>query len=148
MQSNAILSVYIDNKLQFAQYGQGVLSENSMQELGTHQIVVQAWASGGKVFSKTVHVSVNKEVTSTCLPAFDPNVNVCAPVNLSETKGTVLVHAAARSSISPVVLLQAFAGESNWTAVHFPIQKLLKIKLRMSSVVVSPVMASSGRSAP
>lgn len=79
-----------------------MLSENSMQELGTHQIVVQAWASGGKVFSKTVHVSVNKEVTSTCLPAFDPNVNVCAPVNLSETKGTVLVHAAARSSISPV----------------------------------------------
>jgi hypothetical protein len=31
---------------------------------------------------------------------------------------------------------------------HFPIQKLLKIKFRMSSVVVSPVMASSGRSAP
>ena len=75
-----------------------------------HQIVVQAWASDGKVFNKTVHVSVNKQVASTCLPAFDPNVNVCAPANLAETKGTVLVHAAARSSISPVVLLQAFAG--------------------------------------
>jgi len=55
-------------------------------------------------------VSVNKEVASTCLPAFDPNVNVCAPANLSETKGTLLVHAAARSSVSPVVLLQVFAG--------------------------------------
>jgi Big-like domain-containing protein len=104
------LHVYIDDKLQFAQYGQAVLSGKFNAGIGTHQIVVQAWASDGKVFSKTVHVSVNKEVTSSCLPAFDPNVNVCAPVNLSETKGTVLVHAAARSSISPVVLLQAFAG--------------------------------------
>ena len=148
MQSNAILRVYIDNKLQFAQYGQAVLSGKFNAGIRNASDRGAAWASDGKVFSKTVHVSVNKEVTSTCLPAFDPNVNVCAPVNLSETKGTVLVHAAARSSISPVVLLQAFAGESNWTAVHFPIQKLLKIKLRMSSVVVSPVMASSGRSAP
>src|SRR5258708_7923726 len=31
---------------------------------------------------------------------------------------------------------------------YFPIQKLLKIKFRISSVVVSPVMASSGRRAP
>jgi hypothetical protein len=31
---------------------------------------------------------------------------------------------------------------------HFPMQKLLKIKFRMSSVVVSPVIASSGRRAP
>lgn len=104
------LHVYIDDKLQFAQYGQAVLSGKFNAGIGTHQIVVQAWASDGKVFNKTVHVSVNKEVTSTCLPAFDPNVNVCAPMNLSETKGMVLVHAAARSSISPVVLLQAFAG--------------------------------------
>jgi hypothetical protein len=102
--------VYIDDKLQFAQYGQAALSGKFNAGIGTHQIVVQAWASDGKVFSKTVHVSVNKEVASTCLPAFDPNVNVCAPANLSETKGTVLVHAAARSSVSPVVLLQVFAG--------------------------------------
>lgn len=104
------LHVYIDNKLQFAQYGQAVLSGKFNAGIGTHQIVVQAWASDGKVFNKTVHVSVNKEVTPTCVPAFDPNVNVCAPVNLAETKGAVLVHAAARSSISPVVSLQAFAG--------------------------------------
>src|ERR1019366_219003 len=31
--------------------------------------------------------------------------------------------------------------------VYFPMQNVLKIKLRMSSVVVAPVMASSGRSA-
>src|SRR6266700_5857122 len=31
---------------------------------------------------------------------------------------------------------------------YFPIQELLKIRFRMSSVVVSPVMASSGGSAP
>jgi len=104
------LHVYIDNKLQFAQYGQAVLSGKFNAGIGMHQIVVQAWTSDGKVFNKTVHVSVNKEVASTCVPAFDPNVNVCAPVNLAETKGTVLVHAAARSSVSPVVLLQAFAG--------------------------------------
>lgn len=104
------LHVYIDNKLQFAQYGQAVLSGKFNAGIGMHQVVVQAWASDGKVFNKTVHVSINKQVTSTCVPAFDPNVNVCAPANLAETKGAVLVHAAARSSISPVVLLQAFAG--------------------------------------
>jgi|GEM_PF-1011910 len=30
---------------------------------------------------------------------------------------------------------------------HFPMQKVLKIKFRMSSVVVAPVTSSSGRSA-
>ena len=33
------------------------------------------------------------------------------------------------------------------TRSYFPMQNLLKIKFRMSSVVVAPVIASSGRSA-
>lgn len=102
--------VYVDSRLQFAQYGQAVLSGKFNAGLGVHQVVVQAWASDGKVFSKTIRVAVNKQVSSTCEPAFDPNVNVCAPVNLAESKGAVLVHAAARSSISPVVLLRVFAN--------------------------------------
>ena len=31
--------------------------------------------------------------------------------------------------------------------IYFPMQKVLKIKFKMSSVVVAPVIASSGRSA-
>jgi len=34
------------------------------------------------------------------------------------------------------------------TLLYFPMQKVLKIKLRMSSVVVAPVISSSGRRAP
>jgi len=35
-----------------------------------------------------------------------------------------------------------------WTPPHFPMQKVPNIRLRMSSVVVAPVISSSGRSAP
>jgi hypothetical protein len=34
------------------------------------------------------------------------------------------------------------------TLLYFPMQKVLKIRLRMSSVVVAPVISSSGRRAP
>jgi hypothetical protein len=102
--------VYIDNRLQFAQYGQAVLSGKFNAGIGVHQVVVQAWASDGKVFNKTIRMAVDRQVPSTCQPAFDPNVDVCAPVNLAASKGAVLLHAAARSSVSPVVLLRAFAN--------------------------------------
>lgn len=101
--------LYLDNRLQFAQYGQAVLSGKFNARIGMHTVVVQAWASDGKVFNKAVRVTVNNEVSSTCTPAFDPNVKVCAPLNLTESKGAVLLHAAARSTASPVVSLRAFA---------------------------------------
>jgi Bacterial Ig domain len=103
------LHLYIDNRLQFAQYGQAALSGKFNAKIGTHTVVVQAWASDGRVFSKTIRVTVSNEVSSTCVPAFDPNVRVCLPLNLTESKGSVLVHASARSSASPVVSLRAFS---------------------------------------
>ena len=104
------LHIYMNNVLQFVQYKQPALSGKFNAPLGKQTIVVQAFASDGTVFKKTVHVTVNQQVSSTCKPAFDPNVDVCAPIDLSEWKGPVLIHAAARSSVSPVVQLQAFAG--------------------------------------
>lgn len=53
---------------------------------------------------------MNQQVASTCNASFDPNVAVCTPVNLAESKGPVLIHAAAHSSVSPVVTLQAFVS--------------------------------------
>src|ERR1041385_3212049 len=76
----AAVHVYIDNRLQFAQYDQAVLSGKFNARIGMHEIVVQAWASNGQVFNKRVRVSVIKEVSSTCQTAFDPGVNVCAPM--------------------------------------------------------------------
>ena len=102
--------VYIDGRLQFAQFAQAALSGKFNAGIGLHTVVVQAWASDGKVFSKTIHVTVNSQAASTCNPAFDPNVKICQPVNLLETKGAALLHAAARSSASPVVSLQTFVG--------------------------------------
>ncbi|MGE5323038.1 MAG: Ig-like domain-containing protein [Actinomycetota bacterium] len=102
--------VYMDNRLQFAQYGQAALSGKFNATLGTHRVVVQAWTWDGTVFNKTVRVTVNEQAAPTCVPGFDPNVRVCAPANLTEAKGGVLVHAAAQSSASPVVSLKTFAG--------------------------------------
>jgi hypothetical protein len=104
------MHVYIDNRLQFAQYAQAALSGKFNAGAGRHLVVVQAWNSAGKVFNKAVHINVAQQVPATCVPGFDPNVRVCQPVNLLETKGAVLIHAAARSSASAVVSLKAFAG--------------------------------------
>jgi hypothetical protein len=116
--SVAAVHVYIDSRLQFAQFAQAALSGKFNAAPGLHTVVIQAWASDGKIFSKTVHVTVDKQEPSTCTTAFDPNVKVCQPVNLLETKDGVLLHAAARSTVSTVVLLQAFVGGQLRAAGH------------------------------
>lgn len=108
--SISAIHLYIDNRLQFVQYKQAALSGKFNAKPGTHNVVVQAFASDGKVFNKSVRITVNQAVSSSCTTSFDPNVAVCAPGNLIESKGTVLLHASARSSASPVVLLRAFAN--------------------------------------
>lgn len=102
--------VYIDNHLQFVQFGQAVLSGKFNAGLGSHKVVVQAFASDGAVFRQTVHVTINKTVASTCKAASEPTVNVCLPVNLTESKGSTLVHATAASSASPIVSLSTFVN--------------------------------------
>ena len=104
------VQVYLNNQLQFTQFDQPVLSGKFNAGIGRQDLVVQAWTPDGKTFKKLVHITVSQQVASTCNPSFDPNVAVCAPVNLAESKGPVLIHAAARSSVSPVVRLQTFIG--------------------------------------
>jgi len=45
-------------------------------------------------------------------------------------------------------LVATFAGPVHWTPLYFPMQKVPKIKFRMSSAVVAPVISSRGRRAP
>lgn len=106
----ASMHVYFDGRLQFVQFAQPVLSGRFNAAIGMHTVVVQAFASDGKVFNRTVHVTVNKQVASSCNPGSGPRVLVCQPVNLLENKGPVLIHAAARSPVSPVVSLQTFVS--------------------------------------
>jgi hypothetical protein len=52
--SISAVHLYIDNHLQFVQYKQAALSGKFNAKLGTHKVVVQAFASDGKVFDCSV----------------------------------------------------------------------------------------------
>jgi hypothetical protein len=108
--SISAVHLYIDNHLQFVQYKQAALSGKFNAKPGTHNVVVQAWASDGKVFNKSVRITVSQVVASSCTTTFDPNVAVCGPGNLTESKGSVLLHASARSTANPVISLKAYAN--------------------------------------
>jgi hypothetical protein len=112
------VSLYIDDKLQFTQLSQAALSGKFNAAPGAHRLVVQAWATDGKVFNKTVHITVNKQVALACATN-DGSVKVCGPANLTESKGAVLVQATAKSSVSPVTTLKTFiSGKLKATAFN------------------------------
>jgi hypothetical protein len=55
------------------------------------------------------------------------------------------IYYSSRSLFVQIIVGPAFLGL--WSLLYFPMQNVLKIRLRMSSVVVAPVIASRGRRA-
>lgn len=74
--------------------------------IGTHNVVVQAWNSGGSVFKTPLTITVGG--ASTTCTASTTGVTVCAPATGSTDGSPVHVTAAAKSSLGPITAMRIY----------------------------------------
>ncbi|HST77032.1 MAG TPA: Ig-like domain-containing protein [Verrucomicrobiae bacterium] len=74
--------------------------------IGTHNVVVQAWNSGGSVFKTPLTITVAG--ASAACTASAAGVTVCAPSAGSTDGSPVHVTAAAKSSLGPITAMRIY----------------------------------------
>lgn len=74
--------------------------------LGTHNVVIQAWNSGGSVFKTPLTITVGGTSTA-CTPGTS-GVTVCTPLAGSTDGSPVHVTAAAKSSVGPITAMRIY----------------------------------------
>lgn len=69
--------VYVDDRTQYTQYGQGVLTGRLTIPQGPHRVVLQAWNNQGGVNQKAININVTESPEVVCVPESDPGVTIC-----------------------------------------------------------------------
>ena len=75
--------------------------------IGTHNVVVQAWNSGGSVFKTPLTITVGAASSTTCT-ASTTGVTVCTPAGGSSDASPVHVTSAAKSSLGPITAMRIY----------------------------------------
>lgn len=99
------MRIYIDNVSVYLTNAAS-LDVSLAVSAGTHNVVVQAWNSGGSVFKTPLTITVS--ATSGTCTASTTGVTVCSPIAGSSDASPVHVTAAAKSSLGPITAMRIY----------------------------------------
>jgi len=100
------MRIYIDNVSAYLTNAAS-LDVSLAVSAGTHNVVVQAWNSGGSVFKTPLTITVGTTSGTTCT-ASTTGVTVCTPAGGSSDASPVHVTAAAKSSLGPITAMRIY----------------------------------------
>lgn len=99
------MRIYIDNVSAYLTNASS-LDASLTVDAGTHNVVVQAWNSGGTVYKTALSITVGASVAG-CTASTD-GVTVCSPAGGSTVASPVQVTAAAKSSLGPITAMRIY----------------------------------------